>query len=59
MRVSDSQPDEQDLSAPAAERVWVLDDPRAGTAAQARLAVINKAAKQINELREVRGFISW
>jgi mitochondrial fission protein ELM1 len=33
--VSDFQPDEQDLSAPAAERVWVLDDPRAGTAAQA------------------------
>jgi len=33
--VSDFQPDEQDLSAPGAERVWVLDDPRAGTAAQA------------------------
>ena len=35
MRVSDSQPDEQDLAASATERVWVLDDPRAGTAAQA------------------------
>ncbi len=33
--MSDLQPDEQDLSAPAAERVWVLADPRAGTAAQA------------------------
>ena len=33
--MSDSQPDGQDLAAPSAERVWVLDDPRAGTAAQA------------------------
>lgn len=33
--MSDSQPSEQGLAAPAAERVWVLDDPRAGTAAQA------------------------
>jgi mitochondrial fission protein ELM1 len=33
--VSDDQPDEADLQTPSAERVWVLDDPRAGTAAQA------------------------
>ncbi len=33
--MSDGQPDEPDHWAPSAERVWVLDDPRAGTAAQA------------------------
>ena len=33
--MSNSQPTEQDLTASVAERVWVLDDPRAGTAAQA------------------------
>ncbi len=33
--MSDFQPDEPDPPVPSAERVWVLDDPRAGTAAQA------------------------
>lgn len=33
--MSDEQPDPHDLPVTAAERVWVLDDPRAGTAAQA------------------------
>ena len=33
--MSDFLSDESDPPAPSAERVWVLDDPRAGTAAQA------------------------
>lgn len=33
--MSDRQPDEQDLQVSSVDRVWVLDDPRAGTAAQA------------------------
>ena len=33
--MSDRLTDEQDSPAPSAERVWVLDDPRCGTAAQA------------------------
>ena len=63
--MSDSQPSEQDLAAPSAERVWVLDDPRAGTAAQAigiaeRLGVpFRRIPLTWNWMAHVAGLARW